>query len=240
MNPGLVTFHSLFALALYAVCGAQAHADGMIPETSVVVVHEGEAEAAIKVTNSDPRPALLHVTLQNVPQDTASLVFVTPPVSRVEAGQSQLVRFILSGQEPLKTQRLKRVIFEGIQQGKASGAPGDATVSVGVRQNLPVILHPKGLARDAEPWLQLKWALDEDELIVRNPSPYVVRLAQELRTLPSDTAWQLPRSYLLPGDRLALKVAGRAPADNQIRLLPATVYGFAVGPHIATLLKADP
>ena len=211
------------------------HADGMIPETSVVIVYEDQAEAAIKVTNSDSSPALLHVTLNHVPEDKASLVFVTPPVSRVEAGQSQLVRFILSGTAPLLTQRLKRVVFEGISQTPRDSASGAAKVSVNVRQNLPVILHPKGLARNAEPWKGLRWALEHGALVVENPTPYVVRLAQELHSLPSQTSWQLPRSYLLPGDRLTLAGPPGGSDDTHLRLTPATVYGFAVGPYDAVL-----
>ena len=35
-------------------------------------------------------------------------------MARLEAGQSQLVRFMLTKKGPLATQRLKRVSFEGI------------------------------------------------------------------------------------------------------------------------------
>lgn len=234
-----VLFPSLGIAALLA-CSTSLHADGMIPETSVVIVYEGEAEAAIKVTNSDPNPALLHVTLENIPEDSASLLFVTPPLSRVEAGASQLVRFILSNPEPLTTQRLKRVIFEGLEQNNEPGKPGEARVSVNVRQNLPVILHPKGLAKNAEPWKGLRWSLHEGRLAVSNPTPYVVRLAQELHSLPSQTAWQLPRSYVLPGDTLTLPGNASAAADGQILFTPATVYGFAVGTHEATLNQGAP
>lgn len=212
-----------------------AHADGMIPETSVVIVHEGEAEAAIKVTNSDPSPALLHVTLEHIPEDQTSLLFVTPPIARVEAGESQLVRFILSNTEPLGTQRLKRVIFEGLAQNSQPGKPGEARVSVNVRQNLPVILHPKGLARNAEPWKGLRWSLQGEQLVVSNPTAYVVRLAQELYSLPSQTPWQLPRSYVLPGERLTLAGNPLATQDGQVRFTPATVYGFAVAAYETTL-----
>ena len=216
------------------------HADGMIPETSVVIVYEGDAETAIKVTNSDQHPALLHVTLEHVPEDKASLLFVTPPIARVEAGESQLVRFILSNPEPLTTQRLKRVIFEGLAQNSQPGKPGEARVSVNVRQNLPVILHPKGLAKNAEPWKGLHWSLQDSQLTVSNPTPYVVRLSQEVHSLPSKTPWQLPRSYVLPGDRLTLPGKALAVADGQVLFTPATVYGFAVGTHQATLDQGAP
>ncbi len=98
-----------------AVFGATvARADGMVPDTSVVIVNEADGEATVSVTNTDNKMALLHVTLENIPEDSDTLLFVTPPLTRVEASKSQLVRFILQTQAPLQTQRLKRAIFEGM------------------------------------------------------------------------------------------------------------------------------
>src|SRR6187402_2816399 len=155
---GLVAFSALFSAA--------ALADGMLPETSVVIVYEEKGEAAVNVRNNDARPSLLNVTLQDIPEDTEPLLFVTPPVSRVEPGENQLVRFILRDAGPLKTQRLKRVVFEGIPP-KNRLEPGRASVAVNIRQNLPVILHPKGLPMNREPWKGLVWSMANGELTVR-------------------------------------------------------------------------
>ncbi|PRA28752.1 fimbria/pilus chaperone family protein [Pseudomonas poae] len=207
--------------------------DGMIPDTSVVIVYEAEGEASVSVTNSDNRLALLHVTLEDIPEDREQLVVVTPPLSRVDASKSQLVRFILQSPEPLKTQRLKRVIFEGMPQGQAATEAGHARVGVTVRQNLPLIIHPKGLARNAKPWTGLNWALRDGTLHVSNPSPYVVRLAQDLRLLPGDGKAMLPRTYVLPGETLSVPAPGSS--AHTVRLQPATVYGFAVAAYEAAI-----
>ena len=208
-------------------------ADGMVPDTSVVIVNEADGEASVSVTNTDSKLALLHVTLENIPEDTASRLFVTPPLSRVEPAKSQLIRFILQSPEPLKTQHLMRVIFEGMPQGKAAGQAGHARVGVTVRQNLPVILHPKGLAPNRTPWTGLTWTLKNQQLSVHNPTPYVVRLAQELRLLPGNGAALLPRTYVLPGETLSV-AASQAQAST-VQLQPATVYGFAVEPYQAPI-----
>lgn len=97
-----------------------------------------------------------------------------------------------------------------------------------VRQNLPVILHPKGLAPNRTPWTGLAWSLKNDRLSVHNPTPYVVRLAQELTLLPGNGSALLPRTYVLPGETLSVATDGAA--STRVRLQPATVYGFAV-PH---------
>ena len=116
---------------------AVATADGMLPETTVVVLYEEDGEATLSIKNTDAGPALLHSVVENVPEDLEPLLIVTPPVTRVEAGDTQLVRFISTLKQPLKTQRLKRVSFEGIPQARAAGG---ATIGITLRQNLPLIL----------------------------------------------------------------------------------------------------
>ena len=212
-----------------------AAADGMVPDTSVVIVHEEAGEASVAVTNTDPDLALLHVTLEDIPQDIEPLLFVTPPLTRVEPGKSQLVRFILQTKQPLTTQRLKRVVFEGIPANRKPAKAGHARVGVTVRQNLPVILHPKGLAPNRTPWTGLEWRLKRDQLSVHNPSPYVVRLAQELRLLPGSGSALLPRTYVLPGETLNVSVTSTDTGANRVKLQPATVYGFAVAPYEAPI-----
>ncbi|MDY7535266.1 fimbria/pilus chaperone family protein [Pseudomonas sp. Bout1] len=212
--------------ALAWLLSAEARADGMVPDTSVVIVYEEQGEASVSVTNTDNKLALLHVTLEDLPEDLEPLLFVTPPLARVEADKSQLVRFILQNQKPLQTQRLKRVIFEGMPKDRTPSEAGHARVGVTVRQNLPVIIHPKGLAPNRTPWKGLAWSLDDGQLHVRNDSKYVVRMAQELQLLPGKNKAVLPRTYILPGESMSV------PAPNArattVRMQPATVYGFTV------------
>ena len=66
-------------LALGWLLSTQAFADGMVPDTSVVIVNEADGEASVSVTNTDGKLALLHVTLEDIPEDTESLLFVTRP-----------------------------------------------------------------------------------------------------------------------------------------------------------------
>lgn len=214
-------------------------AAGMVPETSVVIVDEAEGEVSITVRNDDPAPALLLVTLQNLPEDEEPLLFLTQPAWRVEAGEEQRVRFMLRAAAPLRTQRLKRVIFEGVPQQEVAGKR-IARVGVSVRQNLPVIIHPKGLAPNRSPWEGLQWRYGKQGLQVDNPTPYVVRLAQEVRLMPANEQGYLPRAYILPGETLEARLESPASqAPQSIRLFPATVYGFAVDEFEAPLLRGE-
>jgi len=208
-----------------------AHAAGMIPETSVVILNEVNGEATINIKNSDSRPALLYSQILPVENDDENLIVLTPPVARVDPGETQAIRFLLQTTEPLKVQRLRRVVFEGIPPKDDSTG---VRVNMNVRQNLPVIIHPKGLAMDKEPWRRLKWSIQNSKLQVTNPDAYVVRLDQAITLMPSNSIVQLPRSYLLPGEVVTLDV----PSDTlntlkDIILSPATVYGYTVDKYTA-------
>lgn len=213
-------------IALSLLAANLAHASGMLPETSVVIVNEADGEGVINVKNTDPTPSLLYTAIEDIPEDTADLIVASPPVARVESGQSQLVRFILQSDKPLETERMKRVTFEGIPQ-KHEGA---SQVKVVIRQNLPLIIRPKHLAPDRQPWLHLQWSVTGEQLSVSNPSPYIVRLAQAVRVLPADREAALPKAYILPGEKITL-TSDRSTASGalKVRLLPSTAYGYAAG-----------
>lgn len=209
-------------------------AAGMVPETPVVVLDEGVGEAGINVLNSESHPALLHTSIEDVPQDTEPLLLLTPPVTRVEPGATQRVRFILRSAEPLKTERLKRVVFEGIAPQDSTGK---AQVSLSVRQNIPAILRPANLPVDRAPWKHLIWSRQGGQVQVRNPSPYVVRLGHSVTLLPGQQEMDLGRTYVLPGEQLTLSGAadpGHTPV--QVRLFPVTTYGFAIAHYDAPLV----
>lgn len=201
-------------------------ADGMQPETTVVIFYEQDGEATINVKNTDAGPALLHSVVENIPEDQEQLLIVTPPVARVEAGDTQLVRFIGTLKSPLATQRLKRISFEGIPQARTAGG---ATIGITLRQNLPLILHPKGLARHQAPWELLVWKREGQKLTVHNDSAYVVRLAPQVQLHPKTSGVaMLSRSYILPGEVLVATAAGALDDVTAVEIQPATVYGFSV------------
>ncbi|MBN3836267.1 fimbria/pilus chaperone family protein [Burkholderia sp. Ac-20344] len=241
------------AMLMAASLSSLAYASGVQPETSVVVVSEADGEASMIVTNTDAQPALLYTTIQHLPEDPEPLLTVTPPVARVEPRQSQLVRFVLTSPTPLKTERLERVTFEGIPPGNDTT---QSRVQITVRQSLPVLLHPQGLKMVDDPWTRLQWSFQHGTLSVSNPSPYVVRLAQQAMLLPSHTPLLLPHPYVLPGERVGI---ARAPVQadrahqfaqpgavaplpdgaSGVRINPATTYGFAVAHYDAPLVTSS-
>jgi P pilus assembly chaperone PapD len=222
----------VFATGLCGVV-ASTHADGMVPEVPVIILDEARGEATINIRNTEGSPALLYSLIENVPEDTESLLLLTPPVTRVEAGEIQLVRILLESHAPLETERLKRAVFEGIMPNDEGGGP---RLRLSVKQNIPVIVRPAGLPVERQPWTKLVWILDRDMLKVSNPSPYIVRMAATVNLLPADMPIALDRSYILPGETLSLPLpAAPLVVPTGVRLFPATTYGYAVKSHDAVL-----
>lgn len=228
-------FFYSFIVSMFIISMTNAQAAGVVPDSSIVIVEEGDNEGAINVTNTDNWPVLMLTTLQDIPEDAEKLLMVTPPAARVEPGKTQRVRFMLNSKQPLKTERLKRVTFEGIppvQKGKNE-------VRMTVRQNLPVLIRPAGLAKEPAPWTKLTWEIKGKTLVVSNPSPYVVRIGQTVQTIPDNTAWTLPQTYVLPGQTFTMTLPnGKAPPSSRmVRLSPATTWGFAVDTYDAVLTR---
>ncbi|CAG9173233.1 fimbria/pilus chaperone family protein [Cupriavidus pampae] len=227
-------------LALLAGVSTAALATGMVPETSVVLLQEADGETAMNVKNSDATPQLLYSSINHIEEDPEDLVVVTPPVARVEANETQVVRFLLRSKTPLKTERLARAIFEGIPPKE--NKPGEARVTMTVRQDLPLVIHPKGLPMEREPWKLLKVSVAGDQLVVANDSPYVVRLAQNVQFQPGGQSVELPRPYVLPKTTVKVDLKdvpkGAPAAAASLRLFPATLYGFAVESYDVPLTAA--
>ncbi|TKC91234.1 fimbrial chaperone protein [Trinickia terrae] len=228
------------ATVIFLSASAQlTHAAGMLPESTAVLIDEDNGEASMNLRNTDPVPALLYSTIQAVPEDKNPPLVLTPPVARVEPDKTQLVRFMLTNTEPLKVERYARVTFDGIPEKKDDGK---AKVTLTVRQSLPIVIHPKSLAVDNEPWKRLKWYRDGDKLAVVNDSPYVVRMEQKLVLQPGNVSAGLAKTYLVPGERAQVeltktdaKEAVSLDALKSAVITPFTAYGYAAESYTVSI-----
>ncbi|KHK53544.1 hypothetical protein PI87_17015 [Ralstonia sp. A12] len=239
MNPMQSKIARTLVGALLISAGLAAHAAGMLPESTVVWINEADGETSMVVTNTDPIVSLMYAKIEAVPDDANPPVVLTPPVARVDPGKKQTVRFMLTNTEPLAVERYARVTFDGIPERKDANKN---TVMMTVRQNLPLVIHPKSLPEDKAPWTRLKWSLDGTALTITNDSAYVVRMDQGIKLLPGDVELALPKSYLLPGSKTVVDLPGQGkdgkalkPDFKQIQITPFTAYGYAAAPYTATL-----
>lgn len=230
-------YHIISILLIFiGIYSGKSNATGVIPDTTVLIISEETDISHMGVKNTENEPLLLITTILDVPEDKGVTVLALPAVTRIEANGRQIVRFILDkSSAPLKFQHMKRVQFEGIPMVQTGD--GKSSVKVSVRQNIPVIISPIGLKQDLEPWryLELKW--NNGEITLSNPSPYVIRLSQNISILPSSLIIKvLPRTYILPGEKFNLNIPYRIPDNvNSVQIFPASPYGFDVPPYNVTL-----
>jgi P pilus assembly chaperone PapD len=208
----------------------QAYATGMVPETSVLLVDAEKGEASMNITNTDSAPALLYTNIVDLPESNKAIrLIVSQPVVRVEGGDVQRIRFMLQMDKPLKQEELKRITFEGIPPK----IKGKERLAVTIRQDLPVIIHPTGLAEDTTPWKHLEWRKKGNSLVVNNPSNYVVRMTTGFTSLPSRQQGRLQNTYLLPHTSMTVALPNKT--DSQIEFYPASRYGYKGERYIAPL-----
>jgi P pilus assembly chaperone PapD len=220
-------FKNFMCLTLFIVGGLfslHSHAAGMVPETSLLMINEAEEGGSINIKNTDESAGLLYTSIVDLPDDKGVHLIVTQPVVRVDAGQTQHIRFILQTQQPLQTEHLKRVHFEGIPQRM----PGKNKVGFNIRQDLPVLIHPAGLPIVKDAWTLLNWNLSGDTLTVKNPSAYVVRMTPQCELLPSHTRYQLEKNYILPGQTLTVSGGAGAGGNTHVTFMPVSRYGIQV------------
>lgn len=223
-------------VATVGLCTAlNALATGVQPDTTLLAISENSG-GQMGVKNTDNEPVLLHTTIVDMPDSKGVLLHAVPPVTRLEANGYQVVRFILEKPEkPLTVQVLKRVRFEGIPPASKAGT---SSVRMTVGQDLPVVISPKDLEQNPEPWKLIHWSLVGNKIVGKNSSPYVARMAQEASLLPSEkTVKLLERPYMLPGDSVEMELpSGTDPTNVKgLRITPGSPYGFAVAPFEVVL-----
>ncbi|MGF6192702.1 fimbria/pilus chaperone family protein [Serratia sp. 2723] len=222
-----------FLLVALAIFSTQSRASGVLPESSAVIIDEAQKGGSINVKNTENVPVLLYTKIVELPDDMAPRLIVTQPVARLEPGQSQRVRFVLNTDTPLQSEHIKRVYFEGVTERTSD----NSQVSVSVRQDLPVIIVPKGLSAKRDMWTDLDWSVSASSLKVTNTGRHVVRLTPQVKLQPAGNVLPLSKSYILPGETLVATVPAstRLSGQQRVEFSPVTRYGFGVGVQTAPL-----
>ncbi|MGJ0193796.1 fimbria/pilus chaperone family protein [Pantoea sp. RRHST58] len=226
----------LFNTTLIAVmlCASFSHAlaAGMKPEASVLFLDDENREATINVENTDSHSALLHSSLQTIPEDGHNKLIITPQLARVDAGKKQQVRVVLKEGVKVARQTMQRINFISIPP--EDGKKNRARVLVG--QNIPVIISPSSLPLNTTPWKGIKAQCAGSTLNVSNPTDYIVRLTTQVDLLPGKESLTLPKTYILPQETLNLTLPKASVCSaKSIRLHPVTRFGILTTPFEVAL-----
>ncbi|OJM58565.1 hypothetical protein BK284_23215 [Escherichia coli] len=135
----------------------------------------------------------------------------------------------VSWQHYLQSEELKRVTFEGIppKDDKSS------RVTVSIRQDLPVLIHPTSLPEEREAWKFLEWRKNGDQIEISNPSNYVVRMTLQFKTLPSGKTGAINKTYFLPHTSTTTALTNAT--DTKVEFYPASRYGYRGNKYVTDL-----
>lgn len=228
-----VLFKTLAAAALFSAQFG-VHAAGMVPETSLLVIDEATHSGTINVKNTDSHPSLLYTDVVDLPDDKGLKLVTTQPVVRLEPGQTQQLRFILQTSKPLDVEHYKRVTFEGIPP---KSDDNKVKIGINIRQDLPVLIRPAKLAVVTDAWKFLEWTASGTSVTVKNPSKYVVRLAQHVVLQPSGISGSLAKTYILTGETMTVSMGESVSGNTKVKFFPASRYGVEVPSFISDLNK---
>ncbi|HBK0691176.1 TPA: fimbria/pilus periplasmic chaperone, partial [Escherichia coli] len=214
----------------YCLFSSHGWTAGMQPETPVLEVYEEDGEASINVTNTGSDAALLYVRTSLIDEEKNSGIKLIPtqPVVRVESGKRQQVRFILQTTKPLMVEHMMRAQFSGIPSKNADEKKTDnIKLNVIYTQDIPVIITPKNIKKNKEPWGDLKFKQQGTNLQVVNTGAYVIRLSPEIIIPENNKMVDLLRTFILPGETLTATLSSSLPI-NQVILQPLSRYGIKV------------
>lgn len=212
-----------FALAMgSAVMAAPAMASTFKLQSNTVILEERDGRTAFNVTNTGKEPILLVSKVEDLAGESmAGNVLVTPAVTRIDPGQSQMVNFSLKKGVKLDREYMLRASFEGVTQKAEHG------MRMPIRQQIGFILQPKSVAAEPRPWQDLSLKVEGNDIVVSNPGKHVIRMGPTLTVQPSGATGSLPRPYVMPGESLRVSFENLGAAQN-VGIVPLSRYGFAM------------
>lgn len=203
----------IFSLALMQL----AHASFQL-ESMGVVLEENIGRVNFSIKNTSSEPILLATKLADLDdKEFSKSVLISPPIARIDAGQSQQVHFVLKQGTTLTHEVMLKASFEGIGQAV------DNSARMPVRQSVGLIIQPRAVAVSKAPWEDLHLTIKEGYLVIKNEGPHVVRLAPQLVLLPSKINASLDNYFLMAGEEVKVGVKGKPTA---VAIVPLSRYGF--------------
>jgi chaperone protein EcpD len=178
--PGLFKALSTIALSLM-VFGVSTRAQAnMTIDTTRIIYSGGKRDVTFKISNiSKEQPSFVQLWLDDgnssaTAEDAVSPFNLTPPVARINAGASQVVRMVFTG-EPLPPDRESIFYFNMLELPEKTAAQNK--VSFAVRTRIKVFYRPQGIKGDPTSGLdQVTWKIvqKDKEWVAEgtNPTPF--------------------------------------------------------------------
>ncbi|MCT6662640.1 molecular chaperone [Enterobacter mori] len=160
------------AVALLPLALMTANA-GVIIGGTRVIFEGAKKEATINITNPDNTPYLIQswIDMQDGGAGNAPFI-ITPPLYRLDGGQKNLERIVMTGSLPQEQESLFWLNIKAIP----SASKQMNALQIAVKTRIKLIYRPEGLRASTpeEQATKLTWQQSGNAIQVNNPTPYVI------------------------------------------------------------------
>ncbi|HGN1206672.1 TPA: fimbria/pilus chaperone family protein [Proteus mirabilis] len=194
-------------------------------ETMTVILDSEEPRKIFNVKNTGSEPILLSTKVSDLDKqhEIAKNIIITPPITRIEPDQSQNINFILKDGIEFDDEQILKASFQGIGVAKVN------STKMPIRQDIAMLIIPKGLTIEREPWKNLEVKQVNNQLILKNYGKQVIRMAPAFSSLPSNNGYSIGQFYIRPQEEIKVDVKEKL---TEIKISPLSRYGFKLAGDI--------
>lgn len=194
-------------------------------ETMTVILDSEEPRKIFNVKNTGSEPILLSTKVSDLDKqhEIAKNIIITPPITRIEPDQSQNINFILKDGIEFDDEQILKASFQGIGVAKVN------STKMPIRQDIAMLIIPKGLTIEREPWKNLEVKQVNNQLILKNNGKQVIRMAPAFSSLPSNNGYSIGQFYIRPQEEIKVDVKEKL---TEIKISPLNRYGFKLAGDI--------
>ncbi|MDS0822770.1 fimbria/pilus chaperone family protein [Proteus mirabilis] len=194
-------------------------------ETMTVILDSEEPRKIFNVKNTGSEPILLSTKVSDLDKqhEIAKNIIITPPITRIEPDQSQNINFILKDGIEFDDEQILKASFQGIGVAKVN------STKMPIRQDIAMLIIPKGLTIEREPWKNLEVKQVNNQLILKNNGKQVIRMAPTFSSLPSNNGYSIGQFYIRPQEEIKVDVKEKL---TEIKISPLSRYGFKLAGDI--------
>lgn len=194
-------------------------------ETMTVILDSEEPRKIFNVKNTGSEPILLSTKVSDLDKqhEIAKNIIITPPITRIDPDQSQNINFILKDGIEFDDEQILKASFQGIGVAKAN------STKMPIRQDIAMLIIPKGLTIEREPWKNLEVKQVNNQLILKNNGKQVIRMAPAFSSLPSNNGYSIGQFYIRPQEEIKVDVKEKL---TEIKISPLSRYGFKLAGDI--------
>lgn len=194
-------------------------------ETMTVILDSEEPRKIFNVKNTGSEPILLSTKVSDLDKqhEIAKNIIITPPITRIEPDQSQNINFILKDGIEFDDEQILKASFQDIGVAKVN------STKMPIRQDIAMLIIPKGLTIEREPWKNLEVKQVNNQLILKNNGKQVIRMAPAFSSLPSNNGYSIGQFYIRPQEEIKVDVKEKL---TEIKISPLSRYGFKLAGDI--------